>query len=283
MAQPLWYLRHAGKIVGPFPPPQVEELLRSGEISGEWEISLDEQDWLPLNESGQFRAQESTRQSEHASKQLVWVEERQRARERWQGGSGDAPMPHDVQSDETRRQALGLDHQRTEQLVHEERARRPSFLIGALALLVLFAIGVSVWLGQSEHPIQAALNQVANCARPAAEGVNWSGCGKRGAALAGATLRNARLDRTRLEDARMAGAVLEYASAAGANLRNADLRGAKLTAVDFTGADLSGADLSSANLRYVVLNGTRLAGTRLDQAVWIDGRTCAAGSVGACL
>jgi len=281
MAQPLWYLRYAGEIVGPYPPPRVEELLRAGEISGEWEISLDEKDWLPLKESGQFFGQEKTQQA--TSERLAWFEERQRARERWQGESGDVPVPHDASLDEARRQALALDEQRTERLVSAEQARRPSRLIGLFALLVLGAIGVSVWLGQSEQPIQAALNQAVNCAAPAGEGINWSGCDKRGAALAGAMLRNARLERTRLEDARLAGAVMEYANASVANLRNADLRGAKLMAVDLSGADLSGADLSGANLRYAVMNGTRLAGTRLDNAVWSDGRTCAAGSVGACL
>lgn len=280
MAQPLWYLRHEGKVVGPYPPPQVEELLHAGEISEDWEISLDEQDWLPLKESGQFAAREAT---EQAVGKMTWAEERQRARERWQGVGDDELVPRDAEVDESRRQALGLDQQHTERLVSEERARRPSLLIGLLALLALAAAGVVVWLGQSEQPIQAALNQAVNCAAPAAEGVNWNSCDKRGAALAGAMLRNARLDRTRLEDARLAGAVLEYASARGANLRNADLRGAKLTAVDLSGADLSGADLSGANLRHAVIEGAHLAGTRLDHVVWSDGRTCAVGSVGECL
>lgn len=282
MTQSLWYLRHKGKIVGPYPPPRVEELLRIGEISGEWEISLDEQNWLPLAESGQFSRPEAT-SHESAAQRLAWVEERQRARARWRGENEDEPLPRDTQVDESRRQALGLDQQHTERLVSEEHARRPSRWIGLLALLALGAAGVAVWWGQSEKPIQAALNQAVNCEAPAAEGVNWNSCDKRGAALAGAMLRNARLDRARLEDARLAGAVMEYASAREANLRNADLRGAKLTAVDLSGADLSGADLSGANLRYAVIEGTHLAGTRMDHVVWSDGRTCAVGSVGACL
>ena len=283
MAQPLWYIRHAGQVVGPYPRPQVEELLRAGELSGEWEISLDEKDWLPLKESGWFPVQEKPSHAQEDAEQAAWIEERQRARERWQDEGGDAPVPHDAALDEARREALGRDQQRTQRLVHEDQARRPSRLIGLLALLVLGVIAVSVWLGQSEEPIPAALQQAVNCAAPAGEGINWSGCDKRGAALAGAMLRNARLEQARLEGARLAGAVLEYASASGANLRNADLRGAKLTAVDFSGADLSGADLSGANLRYAVIRDTRLDGTRLDQAVWSDGRTCAAGSVGTCL
>lgn len=283
MAQSLWYLRHEGKIVGPYPPPQVEELLRSGEIFGDWEISLDERDWLLLKESEQFFTQEATSRADQTAGKMAWAEERQRARARWQGVNEDEPVPRDVEIDESRRLALGLDQQHTERLVSAERARRPSWLIGLMALLALAVVGVAVWWGQNVKPIQAALNQAVNCAAPAAEGVNWSGCDKRGAALAGARMRNARLDRTRLEDARLAGAVLEYASAVGANLRNADLRGAKLTAADLSGADLSGADLSGANLRYASISNTQLFGTRLDHVVWSDGRACAAGSVGECL
>jgi len=279
MAQLLWYLRHEGKILGPYPSPQVQELLQTGVISMAWEASLNELDWLPLGDSHKFAEDKADWQGE----QGAWLEERQRARQRWEGEAAGSVESHDPALDERRRQALGLDQKRTENLVRASLSRRPSFWIGGLALLALAAIGVSVWLGQSDQPIQPVLNQPVNCAAVAGEGVNWSGCDKRAAALAGAMLRNARLDRTRLDEARLAGAVLEYASATGASLHNADLRGAKLTAVDLSGADLSGSDLAGANLRYAALIGANLAGARLDQAVWSDGRTCATGSIGSCL
>ncbi len=283
MAQPLWYLRHASTTLGPYPSPQVQELLHSGAIAGDWEISLDGQDWLPLQESGHFAAANQTnRQENPTSKQNAWSEERQRARDRWRDEDESTYPPHDMQVDEARRRALERDQQRTENLVQAEHTRGPSLLIGLLTLLALGAAGAVVWLGQDAEPTPAALNQAVNCAARPAEGVNWSGCDKRGAALAGAMLRNARLQRTRLEEARLSGAILEYANASGAQLRNADLQGAKLIAADLTGADLSGADLSGANLRYTVLKGTRLAGTRLDNATWSDGRNCAAGSIGVC-
>ncbi len=280
MVQSLWYLRHAGSTLGPYPSLQVDELLRAGALTEDWEISPDEQDWLSLKESGRFPAQESDFQGESGARQSAWVEERQRARARWR--EGDAPLPHDEQLNETRRQALGQDQLRTEHLMAEARRRRPSSLIGLLAALAaLGAVGLSVWWGQ--RPILTSLDQAVNCASRAGEGVNWSGCDKRGATLAGVLLRNARLERTRLGDAHLAGAIMEYANAKGVNLRNADLHGANLVAADLTGADISGADLSGANLRYAVFEGALMAGTRLDHAVWSDGRTCAPGSVGACL
>ena len=282
MAQLLWYLRHAGKTVGPYPPPRVEELLRLGEVSGEWEISLDGRDWLPLGESGHFDIEALQARRESAAHQTAWYVERQRARERWRGEEGNDLVAHDARIDEARRQSLSMDQQRTEQLVHAARSKRPSLAIGLLAVLALAGIGITIWLGENKAPLKASPNQAVDCAAGAGEGVNWSACDKRGASLAGAMLRNARLDRTRLEDARMAGAVMEYASAKRANLRNADLRGAKLTAADLTGADLSGADLAGANLRYTELGGAILAGTRLDNAVWSDGRACAPGSIGTC-
>jgi hypothetical protein len=281
MAQPLWYLRHAGTVLGPYPTPQVRELLRSGAISPDWDVSLDEKDWLPLTHAAQLLPDDEPGMgAEPADEKTAWEVERQRAQERWQGQ--EPPVEHDARLDEARRQALERDEVRTGQLVAAERRRRPPLLIAALALLALAVVGVVVKWGESEQPIQASLNQAVNCAAAVDEGVNWSGCDKRGAALAGAHLRNARLVKTRLDDAQMPGASLEYAQAGGASLRNVDLSGARLTAADLTGADLSAADLNAANLHYAVLEGALLNGTRMDGATWTDGRICAPGSIGEC-
>lgn len=281
MAQPLWYLRHGGTLLGPYPTPRVRELLKSGAISPEWDVSLDGKDWLPLIQATQLLPDDKSGVViESSDEKTAWEEERQRAQDRWQGQ--EPLVEHDAGLEAARRQALERDEVRTDQLVAAEHKRSPSLLIGGLALLGLAVAGVAVKWGESEQPIQASLNQAVNCAAAAAEGVNWSTCDKRGTALAGAMLRNAHLGKARLDDAQMPGANLEYAQAAGASLRNVDLSGARLTAADLSGADLSGADLKTAHLHYAVLTGARLAGTRLDGATWTDGRICAPDSLGEC-
>ena len=67
---------------------------------------------------------------------------------------------------------------------------------------------------------------------------------------------------------------------------------AKLSHIDLTGANLEGAALSGATFRYATLknanlkgaqiNGTNFSGADLSGAIWVDGRQCAAGSIGRC-
>lgn len=107
------------------------------------------------------------------------------------------------------------------------------------------------------------------------------------------SLASARLDRANLQGANLAYANLQLASLEAANLMLADLTGAHLHAVNLRDADLSmsnlervnllDADLSGSNLRGANLKDAILTKARLDNAVWTDGRTCAAGSVGECL
>lgn len=293
MAQTLWYLRHDNRILGPFPAPQVAELIQTGEVSAEWEISLNGRDWLTIYESGQF--DEAILQIQDINEingnghSRPWREERQKARQRWQGDAdlvAQAPS-RDPDRDASLRRAVADDQLRTDALMQAERRRRRSMiplLLGAVALVVS---GALIWLGQERNGVQTEISSLPNCAAPAKPGMNWSGCDKRGLDLNRLQARNARLEKARLDDAQLNGADLTYALLTGASLRNVALSGAVLTGAEFGRADLSGADLARANLEYAVLKGANITGTRfegahLDKATWVDGRVCAQGSVGVC-
>lgn len=289
MAQTLWYLRYNDRVLGPFPSPQIAELLNSGEVTPEWEISLNETDWLTIVESGQFDEAILDSRNIKDTETPGWREERQKARQRWLGDSDIVKnaSSHDPIRDVETRQAISMDHIKTGALLEAEKRKPISFFSPLLGILLLLMVGIGVWWGQREKPIQAGIGSAAICAAPAADGVNWSHCDKRGLNLTGLHVRNARMEKTRLDDAQLGGADLSYAVLTGASLRNVQFSGSVLLGAEMTGADLSGADLAGANLQYAVLKGAVLAGTRLnsarlDKATWVDGRVCAEDSIGSC-
>ena len=289
MAQSLWYLRHNGRVLGPFPSPQINEFLDSGDVTPDWEVSLNETDWLTIAESGQFDGMADDQDAPGTKDVPAWRLERQKARQRWLGNEdlADSAVIHDPAKDRQVRQAIGRDHLRTEALLQADKRKRVSMAPTLMGILLLLILGVGIWWGQHEQPIQTGIGAAAACSTPAADGVNWTHCDKRGLKLGGLRARNARMAKVRLDDAQLPGADLSYASLAGASLRNAQLTGARLVGVELGNADLSGADLSGADLRYAVLKGAALAGTRLDgvlldKANWVDGRVCPEGSIGTC-
>jgi len=290
MAQPLWYLRHQGKVYGPFPAPQVDTALAEGDVTPEWEVSLNESDWLTIADSGQFACSTPSLPGAASDAETHgWREERQRARQRWlrEPHLTEVALPHDPEGDMRARQAISADHAETEAMLREEQHKRSSPLVPLLGILLVLSVGVGIWWGQREKPIQAKIALVADCASQPGDGMNWSSCDKRGLHLPGMRAHNARLERVRLDEARLAGADLTYALLRGASLRNAQLSGSILVGADLTGVDLSGADLTGADLRFAVLAGANMTGARIDsarlsKAVWTDGRSCAEGAPGAC-
>ncbi len=250
MTQLLWYLRRKGVVSGPFPVGQVREQLRTAELSGADEASLDGLSWTPLADCESFRD---------------WLPIHPA-----RAGTGD---------EET---AARQDHEVTRQLVLAESRRRPSLRIGAVAALAVLVIAGGVWLGQQPETIQAGLAKAGDCASAPAPGVSWRACERAGADLAGVNLRGADLVQASLE-----GADLSAADLAHANLGLARLRGASLRRANLRGATLNGAILTEAALGYASLRGARLDAARLDgaglgNATWLDGRVCAEGSVGTC-
>ena len=291
MSQPLWFLRNDDRVIGPFPVPQIREFMKNGEVTPDWEISLDEMDWLSIRESGQFEDDpEAPWATISDINRHVWREEREQARHRWLDDTGDLAQakPHDLALERRTRQALAQDQVHTEALLQQEHGRRLPILSGLLTIMLVLGLGYFVWWGQQgESGIQAEIGQVANCSGPLTEAVNWTRCDKRDLVAPGVVARNTRMKRVNLEGANLAGADLSYAALGLANLRNANLQGINLSGSDLTGADLSGSDLSLADLRFAVLKdanleGVRLEGAQLGKATWPDGHPCADEAVGQC-
>ena len=288
MTQSLWYLRHEGKVFGPFPAPQIEEALKLGEVSPDWEISLNEIDWLSIADSGQFKAEKATSPEGETQETASWRNQRQKARARWlQEGAGVTDVAHDPLQDAAVRNAIAQDHIHTNALLQAEKTRRTSPWVALLALVLIAGVGGTVWLGQGDKPIQTGIGLAINCSAALTDGANWTGCDKRGLSQPGVKVRNARMDKIQLDDSRLKGADLAYATLRRASLRNAELVNVNLTGAELSGADLTGADLTGADLRYAILTAANLTGTRLNaaqlgKAAWSDGRICAEGSIGEC-
>ncbi len=82
-------------------------------------------------------------------------------------------------------------------------------------------------------------------------------------------------------------AELDKANFSGANLTGAKFVRAEVEQVDFTNANLTNADFSEADLEDANLTGANITGAKfknaeLEYTIWVDGKTCAADSVGSC-
>ena len=127
-----------------------------------------------------------------------------------------------------------------------------------------------------------------NCTGQDLRGVQWKDLDLSGGQFDGADLRGASLRGSRLQDASFNDAQLDGADLSGADLsncafNNAHLRGTRLKAARLNSALFMDADLDGADLTGATLVDTEFMAARMDDATWIDGRRCAAGSVGECL
>ncbi len=246
-----WYIRHEGLVTG----PHAEARIRQHLLDGTWvlsdEISLDKKNWQALL----------------SVPKVVPLQMRAEA--------GDAGARMQIN---TRDKLTAQDR--------EEIRRIPVIPLVVITLVLVTVVSLALFLnrgGESDSPL---------CDAPPGPGVNWRNCmlvgldagsaSLAGANLNSAVLRDAELSATDLSDAR-----LDYADLRAANLSYARLHRASLLGANLQSADLREADLSSADLRFADFTGSRvegllLNGAHLDEAIWIDGRSCTTGSVGAC-
>lgn len=163
--------------------------------------------------------------------------------------------------------------------------------IAGLAVAVVLAGDAGAWTDTVSE--EQDLNSVCKYE----PGAQCTGAVRIGAELEGVDMSNAsmptmRLDGANLMRANLSGAVMQLINLEGANLtlanmerahlHAANLRGANLMLANLSKASLLDADLTGANLQGANLIGAVLIQAKLDDAIWIDGRVCAKGSVGAC-
>ena len=134
---------------------------------------------------------------------------------------------------------------------------------------------MSILLGSSK--VRGADLSGANLAGARLDGALLTGSGRSAANLGGTNLTSASATDLYLARANLSGATLTNADLSRSVLTGANLRGAELSNAQLVDVDLSGADLTGANATAVNLTRANLSG-----ANWVDGRTCASGSVGEC-
>ncbi|MCG5512141.1 pentapeptide repeat-containing protein [Ectothiorhodospira shaposhnikovii] len=296
----LWFTRRDGRVSGPHPGRLVSRYLLLGRLDIEDQISTDGEHWKCIAEHPHLVPEEllDTHSPEGRLRLLqARLREDERLRERRaQMPEGEDEVPLEARASQDRRrpepaEILSFRQQRAELLERPARDRPPRPWVvwgvgGVLGVLLL----AGLWVASSGR---APPPPPPDCLAPAAPGVNWSYCRMvgidlRGADLSGAVLSNADLLAGRLEQVRLVGADLSYADLRQTRLTDSDLSEARLTGAILVEARLirarlTGADLSYADLRGADLSGADLSGANLGRAVWVDGRICAAGSVGTCL
>jgi hypothetical protein len=306
--QPLWYVRREGKLLGPHPRQVVVDGLLLGRLAWDDPASTDGRLWQPLKSYPEIIAalegparqidadpgepSSTGWQNERLAAARRWADERSGLDRRTGKETGTETAPERRRTDERRQQRELLQvvlwrRLRRELDIAFDRAATPRFWWIPVAAVVCAGIAVAWWQREPGNISISLATRVVDCAAPAGPGVNWAGCDRPGAALAGANLSNARLAGVKLEASDLRRADLTYANLSGARLTGAQLTGARLFGADLTGADLvsavlDGADLSFADLRNARLDSVRLGEARLGNALWTDGRRCAAASVGRC-
>lgn len=283
----LWYVKRAGAPKGPFPSSIIEKNIALGRILDSDLISSDGTNWLAALEYPDFDVLQKSGQQPVVRRRL---DERQ-AERRAQAADSDAPV-------EPRRGPDRRVPEDPETVARRQRATRVWQSLrsspGQLNKTPLWlAAGLMLALIVAAIALAPAPRSNADCALPAAPGVNWEFCNRaadnlRGAALAGAILRNVQFAGADLSDADLRHADLAYADLSGAVLRGANLEGARLDGATLRGASLVNARLARASLAFADLTAANLegaivAGTQWRQAIMPNGALCRPEDAASCV
>lgn len=281
-----WYLKRNGRVTGPFPSGQIKRDIVLGRIREPARLSTDTRTWfLPaeIDEFGHLKV------AKPGSAEFARVDERQTER-RHAGNDNATPGARARSGGDRRREEPGaIRHRRAKSRAVWQGLVEPRPRTVMAWLVVAAASAVALFLAVKLTP---PLPRSVDCSKKAGPQVNWTACRRAQSDLRQADLRGAQLKNADLSDSDLGGANLAEADAAYANLRAADLTlanlgysrlvGANLREARLSHADLRGADLQYADLRNAQIDGALFDGAQLSNAIWIDGKTCAEGSLGAC-
>lgn len=257
-----WYIRCLPKneVKGPFPAGQISQEILLTRYKLTDEVSHDKNEWLKIKDVPELLPNILTENRENPE-----FETRLAAARRW--------------ADERQRKVVGK---------HKNSKNNQFFgIIQVCAVLaVVFFVIVLAFKYSPKNKIKV------DCSEPARQGVNWNGCGFIAVQLIQANLTEANLMNVNLQYANLTEAnlsfanlkyvMLDFAILQRVDFTKANLKGASLLSADLTGATFNQADLSYANFKGALITNTRFDGAVLDNAIWIDGRMCAKGSIGQC-
>ncbi len=286
----LWYLKNGNETVGPFPSGLIRRHLILGRLRESDEISPDGDFWGRVDNFPELIPDELVLAAAGNPETLIQARLREDERQPGDRRQRQGQAPDDRRNSDRRRTENELAvHHRLQRASLKTPSRKPSQLV---VTLVGFLLLVGVLLAYYTLPGTQLPIQSRSCNDTPKPAVNWSNCALSGLQAVATDLRQANISNAQLVGADFRGANLEQSNMAYSDLRMAKLQKARLGAANLIGASLRGADLSEADLRgadlsYVDLTDARLdsavlTGARLAKAIWIDGKVCAADSMGRC-
>ncbi len=276
-----WYTRQRSEVRGPFPAGLITRYILLGRLQIEDEVSQDGTKWRQIR-----YVMELIPDVMRGDIDDPFGKERLEAAKRWADERGEESLP--LSERRSSESSKVLDHRDYRTQWKQRKKSQPRNWIAVVMVLVVLLVMVVVGFNYTpSEPLAAP-----DCSAAPAAGVNWRNCTLQGAQLKGFNLRGAEINSANLAGSQLSEVVLSAANLSYSNLSLSDLSaadlsqaklvGANLRGSDLSGANLRGADLSYANLTEAKLDGAHLQDAHLDQAIWIDGRICATGSVGRC-
>ena len=281
-----WYIRSQpqGEIKGPFPGGQISQEILLGRHNLDDEVSHDKEEWFAIREVSELLPEIFTENRDDPG-----FKDRLAAARRW---ADERRGVADIDESSERRANVSYESEeikRLHRLATKAKKKTSPFVTFLQLSIVFLIIAIVVVLAFQYSPED---KNVVDCSVPAEQGVNWSGCNLSGAQLLkaeliAANLMNVNLQTANLSSADLSHANLKYAQLHLTNLTYVNFTKANLTGASLMGADLSGASFSQANLSYsnfrdANIGTTDFSNARLDNAIWVDGRTCRVNSIGSC-